>query len=100
MLEVGKFYTPEEIAKYLDHVQESAKVSVVDKKGTTSIDSALKRERVQAVEDRFAKQRQTKFPTMEEMKQNAEVGIDNDKGWKPLDKVKIEMEKDVNTIQT
>ena len=100
VLEVGKLYTPEEIDKYPDHIQESAKVKAVDKKGTTSIDRALKRERVQAVKDRFAKQRQTKFPTMEEMEQNAEVGVDNDKGWKPLDKVEMEMEKDVNAILT
>ena len=98
LLEQEKMYHPAIIKEYEPHVKEKAHVRNTSKKGTTSTDKILKKERVQKAEERKARSRKN-FPSIEELRQNAsDTQVDNDKTWKYIDEATTKKQDFINTV--
>jgi len=81
LLERGKKYTKEEIAKIPSEVQKKASVKVI----TTRRDQELAKQRLDNAKERKARSRKS-FPTIDELRQSAQVrGVDNDQNWEYVD---------------
>ena len=98
LLEQEKMYHPAIIKEYEPHVKEKAHVRNTSKKGTTSTDKILKKERVQKAEERKARSRKN-FPSIEELRQNAsDTQVDNDKTWKYIDEATAKKQDFIDTV--
>ena len=94
-IRIGYDY-PTNIKKYKEHIQEKAQVKNTSKKGTTSRDMILMKERFQKADERKARSRK-KFPSLEELRLKASnTQVDNDKTWEYIDEATAKKQDDID----
>ena len=99
LLKQERLYDPEIIQSYPETVQKQAEVKNTSKKGTTSRDRILMKERVQDAEETKVRSRK-KFPSIEELKTKASnTQVDNDRIWNHIDEGRAEMQEDIDTLR-